>query len=480
MSAAIEVDVVVLTRDARPIRPDVLEAIQSQAGVHVQLHRVIGNSRPSDPNRWATIARARNVARDMGDSPWLMYVDDDVVLGDNAIAQLVEDIEAQPAYVAMAADYLGERNPNGISPHVAMGATLFRRDSLRDVEFRWEKDKCECSCMTEDLRKRFRGIEYSERATATHLELDTSDSHAENDSRHGSAAEVEAKLETTTADDRTTRGEQSVPVDQSVLVNMEVSHRREGEILVSFDRGHQHLFIRQFLQRLRHSGNWHKVHAVTFGMRRKHLRDLTGLEGVELHAFPFVTKNIPRARLTGFQLPLSKMCPKTPVAYWDAGDVLFQASLEPLWESIRTLPDKLQVVEEPWPFEKNGAQRHWINMIEDEVTRRNAHDLSTGKSVVNGGFIAGRAGQLLDYFRKAAALAVGEMKGVGGGDQVILNYCYRSDPNAFHIADNTWNYCLFGRSSAECKVSEQNHQFIDLVNDRVVAVVHGNGGSLLA
>ena len=476
--SAIEVDVAVLTRDSRAIATEVLDAIQSQLGVKVRIHRVIGSARPSDPNRWATIARARNVARDFGDSRWLMYVDDDVVLGENAIAQLVEDIESQSAYVAMAADYIGERNTNGVSPHVAMGATLFRRESLTDVEFRWEKDKCECQCMTDDLRRRFRGIEYSARAEATHLEIDKSASDADphGDARHAPciASTEELHLAPNTPNDQSI-----TPGGDSVVVDVAES-RREGEILVAFDRGHQQLFIRQFLQRLRFFGNWHKVHAVTFGLRRKHLRDLIGLEGVELHAFPFITQNVPRARLTGFQVPLSKMCPRTPVAYWDTGDVLFQSSLEPLWESIRSLPEKLQVVEEPLPFEQNGAQRHWINMIEDESIRRRAHDLSSGRPVVNGGFIAGRAGQLLEYFRKAAALAVGEMKGVGGGDQVILNYCYRSDPNAFQIADNTWNYCLFGRSSAECRVSERDHQFIDLVNDRVVAVVHGNGGSLLA
>ena len=44
--------------------------------------------------------------------------------------------------------------------HVGMAATLFRREQLVELTFRWEPGKCECQCFCDDLRRGRFGIGY--------------------------------------------------------------------------------------------------------------------------------------------------------------------------------------------------------------------------------------------------------------------------------------------------------------------------------
>ena len=102
-----DVDVILLRSDESPPPDRVLQAIQTQAGVRPLVHRLVGRARADDPNRWATIARARNRGRRLGSTRWVMYVDDDVVLGKDCVARLVEGLRQWPSFAALAADYLG-------------------------------------------------------------------------------------------------------------------------------------------------------------------------------------------------------------------------------------------------------------------------------------------------------------------------------------------------------------------------------------
>ena len=53
--------------------------------------------------------------------------------------------------------------------HVGMAATLFRRERLERLTFRWEPGKCECRCCCDDLRRAGFGIGYlARRAQAWH------------------------------------------------------------------------------------------------------------------------------------------------------------------------------------------------------------------------------------------------------------------------------------------------------------------------
>lgn len=432
------VDVVVLTRNAGPIPKPVLDGIHSQRGVTVHLHRVIGSVRETDESRWQTIARARNVGRTLGDSPWLMFVDDDVLLPDDCIATLIEELaEKDSSLVALGADYLGERNPNGASKHVAMGATLFRREILAKFAFRCKQDSCECQCMADDLRKNVLEIDHSQRTTAIHLDK----------SPEAEPSEPESPME-----------DRPAPI-----------------VLTAFDRSHMPLFVGQFLRHFRAHGNRNTVHAVTYGLRPKDVRALERLLAVEVHPHSYTTEYIYRRRMLGFQKVLSSVCPKTPVAYWDAGDVIFQRSLTVLWDLVNDSPDKLLVVEEPKDYPNNIGQRRWINKIRDTRSRANAFELLRGRRIVNGGFIAGAAGLMKQHFEESWKLSNGELLGAGGGDQVILNVLKYRNADRFQVIDETWNYCLGGRSGRECKV--RNGRFVDVLNQRTVSVVHGNAST---
>lgn len=171
------VDAVVLSRDPSTLRPEWLAGLEAQGDLIASVHGVVGERKPLDPNRWETIARARNRMRTLGESPYVLFLDDDVVLGTDALAQLTEALDSQSNLAAAAADYLGEvdssrRNPQGslvASRHVAMGAVVFRRKALMTLRFRWEKGKCECLCCCEDLRRRGLEIAYLVGAPCRHL-----------------------------------------------------------------------------------------------------------------------------------------------------------------------------------------------------------------------------------------------------------------------------------------------------------------------
>src|ERR1700730_11501686 len=134
---AIEVDLVILTPSAAPLRAEVARAIAGQAGVKINVHRVMAAPRPEDANRWATISRGRNEARRVGSSPYVMFLDDDVVLGESCVASVVEELRRKPLFGALAADYRRESHDGERGCHVAMGATLFRRTAIQQIRFRW-------------------------------------------------------------------------------------------------------------------------------------------------------------------------------------------------------------------------------------------------------------------------------------------------------------------------------------------------------
>ncbi len=128
------IDLVVLSRDAGSLDLDVERGIRSQRAVRVVVHRVQGVAAAADRSRCETIERARNEGKTLGHTPWLMFLDDDVVLEPECVATLLEELVRRPAYGALAADYLGERRTDRVTRHVAMGATLFRRAALGSVE----------------------------------------------------------------------------------------------------------------------------------------------------------------------------------------------------------------------------------------------------------------------------------------------------------------------------------------------------------
>jgi hypothetical protein len=163
------IDLVVLSRSAEPLRVEVEDGIRSQQGVRIVIHRVVGSVRASDRCRWETIARARNTGKQLGSTPWLMFLDDDVVLAPDCIATLLKELNSRPIYAALGADYSAQQHPGQIAGHVSMGATLFRRAVLDQIEFRWVDQRCECQCCCDDLRGKLWAVDYLPTAHAEHL-----------------------------------------------------------------------------------------------------------------------------------------------------------------------------------------------------------------------------------------------------------------------------------------------------------------------
>jgi len=444
-----DADLVLIGRSATP-PGEVVAAVEAQVGVRLTVHRVVGVPRPGDANRWETIARARNAGKPLGTSPRLMYLDDDVVPEPDCVRRLIDGLNARPGYAALAADYLGEcgAGSDGAAGHVGMGCTLFRRESLARVRFRWSPGRCECQCCCDDLRARGRDIGYFAAARARHVESLTAP-HAE------------------AAPPRDTPPDAAAP--QSGLA---------PRVLVAFDRRHLPKFRRQFLGTLRASGNAEPVTAVTYGLYPSERGVLGRTPGVEVFALPDTGVMPPVRRLRDFQAVLERWPGATPVAYWDAGDVMFQGRLGPLWDLVRANPGRLLAVREPVSHPENLAVARWTLSVRDPVSRRLAFDLLSSHPFLNSGFAAGTARSLRAYFREAdEALRTSPLAGSSDwGDQTALNLYCHSHPDRWLEVAPGWNYCLLDRPTGAVRVRQDGR--IVASGGEPIFVAHGNAQSL--
>jgi hypothetical protein len=445
-----QVDLLFLSRDLSPPRSDVQRGIAMQAGVVLRLHRVVGARRPGDCNRYETIARARNEAKQRGEAPWVMFLDDDVVLGPDCVARLVEGLRQRPEFAALAADCAGEMSQGwdhwDYPRHVGMASTLFRRQHLDTVTFRWEPQKCECRCCCEDLRRAGLGIGYLKEARAWHRPLPRPKPDA------AQPAELDPPAATTTTPS-------------------------PGRILAAFDRKHFRPFIHRFLATLRAAGNPETVTAVTYRLYPSQERLLAQLPGVEVVAMPGAG-HPSRRRLRDFAAVMAGWPADTPVAYWDAGDVLFQDPIAPLWTMVRSSPDRLLVAREMFEFHQSPPVTAWVESIRDPEARQRALELLMPRPVLNGGFAAGTAGTLLRYLREADRLQHSSALcgSTDWGDQTALNlYCY-SNPQAWREIPRSWNYCLVGLGPGDYRVRLDGRT--ESVDGTPVHIVHGNAGTL--
>ena len=433
-----DLDLVLINREGELPSEPVLRGIDAQVGVRLWVHRVVGVRRDDDPNRWETIARARNDGRRLGSSPRLMFLDDDVILEPGTIARLVDGLGRRPGHAALACDYLDESYPTrhrGIGPgHVGMGATLFRRSAFSLFRFRWESGRCECQCCCDDLRRLGLRIEYLPGARASHLPSLTSGPH----------------------------GGEDAPIP--------------GRVLASFDRNHLARFRSRFLASLRAGGNTETVTAVTYGLRPSEARALDG-PGVEVVALPEGPVVPAIRRLGDFQGVIRDWPALTPVAYWDAGDVRFQDRLGGLWDLVRANPERLLAVREPVGHPENKAVREWTTTIDDPASRSYAFDLLSTSPFLNSGFAAGTASTMLRYLEEAEHLrASSAIRGsLDWGDQTALNLYCHGDPARWHEVPEGWNYCLYQRSRREYRVRTDGR--VESTAGVPIHVAHGNGSS---
>jgi hypothetical protein len=442
------VDVIVLTRDASDLRPAVQAGIDAQIGVAVRQHRVIGRPLPGDRHRWITIARARNQARSVGAAAWVMFLDDDVALHADCIRQLLRGLQSRPRFAALAADFMVQSRGFGRDRHVALGATLFRRAALEQVEFRCTDEACECLCCCDDLRSLGWEIEYWPSARGDHLP------------------------------------KPSVPVssDPAAAGNGSTAQRakpvRPARLLAAFNRRHYRKFRRQFLPSLRGSGNNEWVTVLGYGLYPSERRVLGQLHHVEVVSLSVNGVMPPVRRLRDFRPILAEWPEDTPVAYWDAGDVVFQSNLTPLWQIVASHPDRLLAVAEPKGHPDNIAVYGWTRTIHDPQARQRAFQLLSTNPFLNSGFAAGTAGTMLRYFSEADRLLHSkELRGTADwGDQTALNLYCHSDPNRWLQIEEGWNYCAHDRPRGEIHVRPDGR--IVTASGTPVYVAHGNAKSL--
>ena len=444
-----DVDLVLLSRDLGPPRDDVRRAIDAQAGVRLRVHRVAGPARPGDANRWETIARARNEAKRRGSTPWVMFVDDDVVLAPDCVATLLASLQSRPSFAAMAADYNGEMAVDGgpwawdRPSHVGMGAVLFRRGRLNPVVFRWEPGHCECACCVADLRRAGHSIGYHPRARAWHRKHSASPPGTD------------------------ARAARPPAVDGGPAPS--------GRVLAAFDRAHYWKFRRLFLRTLRESGNREAVTAVAYDLHPREYRDLAAIPGLEVLARASRGESPAARRIEDFQDAMAGWPDDTPAAYWDAGDVLFQGRLGPLWEVARAHPDRILAAREPIPFDATTVNKNWVRTIRDPASRDRLLALFSARPILNSGFVAGTARSLLGYFRDAVRIRNSdELRGsCDWSDQTTLNVFCHTNPARWLEVSEGWNFCLYGRA-----MRDGAWRRVEGDDRTPVHVVHGNAGTL--
>ena len=456
------IDLLFLSRDLAPPRQDVWQAIHAQEGVTVRVIRITGPARPDDRSRFEAIARARNAGKRLGSTPFVMLLDDDVVLGPRCVSRLAEGLLARQEFAALAADANGEMEEGwdhwDYPRHVRMTAVLFRRERLEAVNFRWEPSICDCQCCCDDLRRAGHAIGYLPGALAWHRPSPASPGPpgAEVSShRAGPLWEPHAPERTPAA---------AIPV-------------LPGRVLAAFDRKHLRLFVRRFLRSLRNEGNFETVTAVTSGLFPSERRRLARLPGVEVAIAPN-DGHPARQRLRDFQDVVASWPADTPVAYWDAADVVFQDRIAPLWDLIRSHPDKLLVATEQILFRESTTCWMWTQTILDPDARARALDLFKGCQTINSGFAAGTARTMLVYLKEAERLLNSPaLDGTGDwGDQTAMNLYCRSNPHTWLEIPNGWNYCLLGPRPGDFRVSPDGRT--ERLDGEPLYVVHGQGRTL--
>ena len=481
------------------------------------VHRVIGRPDAQDVNRWQTICRARNRGKGLGNSAWVMFLDDDVVLARDCIATLLRELEGRTAFGAIASNYLNE--PLGVSqpPHVGMGATLFRRSALDRVRFRWTTQRCECQCCCDDLRRQRLGITYSAKARSRHLAKHVHwhataggppDSAARTDqqaSRQQPSFEVAlfgpiSRPRAEKAETPSVREERRVKRDASVgpcllesnsrpktcaawltlrvPINRETS-KQPGRVLTAFDRHHFGTFCDQFLTSLRAYGNRERVTVVGYGLTVRQQQTLAGLEAVDYIPRPAADAPPARRRLDDFQAAIAPLEPSTPVAYWDAGDAFFQGRLSPLWHQVQAHPGKLLMCREAVGHPQNPTIHYWTRTIRNPQARHDVFALLCQRPWLNGGFAAATVHTMARSLNAASKLRSSTLVGTANrGDQTALNYYCHTHPDAWLELDCRWNYCLCKRKREEFRV-RRDGLFVTANGDRI-HVVHGNANTLPA
>ena len=248
-----------------------------------------------------------------------------------------------------------------------------------------------------------------------------------------------------------------------------------ARVLAAFNRRDVRRFRDVFLASLRASGNHQKVVAVGYGLRSSEVRMLSRLPNVRIIDRPHNGQMPPVRRLRDFGDVVEELPKQTPVAYWDAADVVFQGRLDPLWELTQSHPSQLLAVREPLGYPHNPAVHAWCTSISNAAKRREAFDLVFPSPFLNSGFGSGTAATMLRYFRTADRIRNSSdvMGTTDWGDQLAMNlYCHR-EADRWKEVSATWNFCVLDR--LHVRVARDGTILCD---SQTPICVHGNGQSL--
>lgn len=248
--------------------------------------------------------------------------------------------------------------------------------------------------------------------------------------------------------------------------------------MAAFDRHHYALFRDQFLKSLRMAGNEEWVTAVCYGLLPRQRRVLERMRGVQVLGLPDNMTSPAIRRLCDFQTVLAMLEPTMPVAYWDAGNVWFQAKLQPLWSTVAAHPNKIVAVREPTSYPQNPAVAEWTLSIGHAPSRNCAFQLLSHNPFLNAGFAAGTAEAMLRYLGYGHRLRhASVLRGTRDwGDQVVFNLYCHANPESWQEVGEEWNYCLYNRPTGEVYRCRDG-RFVSRVG-KPIYVTHGNAGTL--
>ncbi len=167
----IDVDVLTVLGPRMSIYDRVLSALKVQGNVNLRHYIFEGKAPLPGEDRITAIAKARNCAKEIGDSHYAMFLDYDVVLPPLGIEKLVYALIFNPHYAAIGIDYQNIDQSSFPYIHVAMGSVLFIRPILQQIVFRTEPGKCECYCCCEDIWRMGYLIGYLPDLKAEHIKL---------------------------------------------------------------------------------------------------------------------------------------------------------------------------------------------------------------------------------------------------------------------------------------------------------------------
>ncbi len=200
--------------------------------------------------------------------------------------------------------------------------------------------------------------------------------------------------------------------------------------------------------------------------------------GVEVVAIPDNGISPGLRRVRDFADVVARWPAETPVAYWDAGDVLFQGRLAPLWDLVRAHPDRLLLAREPVEIGQSPMIARWTRTIIDPANRRRAFEVLSSHPYLNSGFAAGTAGAFSRHLKEVRRLIdSGAIAGtLDWGDQTAINLYCHTNPDAWHEVPDAWNFCVALRDRKTYRIRQDGR--LERTGGDPVHVIHATAGTL--